>query len=97
MRLAGRVSEPDARGAAVLLQGKLRDGVCHPLPVGRELRVAHYGQRQIGLDGDGTLLSESDRRDEGRAEGQTSPPKQRPFRHNAASSIVPSPFMRSPA
>src|SRR2546428_12917607 len=47
---------PDARDAAVVLEGLLGDGVRHPFAVRRDLRVPYRLEREIVVDGDGALL-----------------------------------------
>src|SRR2546428_6565397 len=53
---------PDARDAAVVLEGLLGDGVRHPFAVRRDLRVPYRLEREIVVDGDGALLGRADRK-----------------------------------
>src|SRR5438874_1835648 len=55
-RAARHVGEPNARDAAIVLEGVLGDRIRDPLPVGRELRVAHRLEREIVVDGQRALL-----------------------------------------
>src|SRR5438876_56192 len=70
---ARHVREPDARDAAVVLEGLLGDGVRDPFPVGRELRVAHRLEREIVVDGDRALLGgKTGKREKGNGNRETS-------------------------